>query len=83
MQASPQRLTASLDDVGHGFECHCLRRAGIEDPGNSVLGEGNAYGPGQGSSQKLAFASHATLSFAGAELGDQTVAALPLGMVLA
>ncbi len=41
-------------------------------------GEGNAYGPGQGSSQKLAFASHATLSFAGAELGDQTVATLPL-----
>ena len=42
------------------------------------LGEGNAYGPGQGSVQKLAFASHATISFAGAELGDQTVATLPL-----
>jgi hypothetical protein len=46
--------------------------------GIQFLGEGNAYGPGQGSSQKLAFASHATLSFAGAELGDQTVATLPL-----
>ena len=46
--------------------------------GIRFLGEGNAYGPGQGSSQKLAFASHATLSFAGAELGDQTVATLPL-----
>ena len=41
-------------------------------------GEGNAYGPGQGSAQKLAFASHATLMFAGEELGDQTVATLPL-----
>src|SRR5258708_25000003 len=47
-------------------------------PGLRFLGEGNAYGPGQGSSQKLTFASHATLSFAGAELGDQTVATLPL-----
>jgi hypothetical protein len=46
--------------------------------GIRFLGEGNAYGPGQGSSQKLTFASHATLSFAGAELGDQTVATLPL-----
>ena len=46
--------------------------------GIRFLGEGNAYGPGQGSSQKLAFASHATLRFAGAELGDQTVATLPL-----
>ncbi len=46
--------------------------------GIRFLGEGNAYGPGQGSAQKLAFASHATLSFAGAELGDQTVATLPL-----
>jgi hypothetical protein len=42
------------------------------------LGEGIAYGPGQGSVQKLAFASNATISFAGAELGDQTVATLPL-----
>ena len=41
-------------------------------------GEGNAYGPGQGSAQKLAFASHATLMFAGKELGDQTVATLSL-----
>ena len=46
--------------------------------GIRFLGEGNAYGPGQGSAQKLAFANHATLSFAGAELGDQTVATLPL-----
>jgi len=46
--------------------------------GIRFLGEGNAYGPGQGSAQKLAFASHATISFAGAELGDQTVATLPL-----
>ena len=41
-------------------------------------GEGDAYGPGQGSSQKLAFASHARLRFAGVELSDQTVATLPL-----
>jgi len=46
--------------------------------GIRFLGEGNAYGPGQGSTQKLAFANHATLMFAGEELGDQTVAALPL-----
>jgi hypothetical protein len=46
--------------------------------GIRFLGEGDAYGPGQGSAQKLAFANHATLSFAGAELSDQTVATLPL-----
>jgi len=40
--------------------------------------EGNVDGPGQGSVQKLAFANHATLMFAGEELGDQTVATLPL-----
>jgi hypothetical protein len=39
---------------------------------------GNVDGPGQGSSQKLAFASHTTLMFGGEELGDQTVATLPL-----
>jgi hypothetical protein len=41
-------------------------------------GEGNVYGPGQGSAQKLAFASHAALRFADAELDDQTVATMPL-----
>jgi Aspartyl protease len=46
--------------------------------GIRFLGEGDAYGPGQGSAQRLAFANHATLSFAGAELSDQTVATLPL-----
>jgi Aspartyl protease len=46
--------------------------------GLGLRGEGNAYGPGEGSPQKLAFASHARLRFAGAELGDQTVATLPL-----
>lgn len=40
--------------------------------------EGIAYGPGQGSTQAFAFAAHATLMFAGAELDDQTVATLPL-----
>lgn len=47
--------------------------------GVQFLGEGNAYGPGQGSAQKFAFASHTTLVFAGANLGNQTVATLPLG----
>ncbi len=42
------------------------------------IGEGNAYGPGQGSAQMLKFASHTTLMFGGEELGDQTVATLPL-----
>jgi aspartyl protease len=41
-------------------------------------GEGNVYGPGQGSAQKLAFASHAALRLADAELDDQTVATMPL-----
>ena len=41
-------------------------------------GEGNVYGPGQGSAQKLAFASHAALRLADAELDDQTVAMMPL-----
>src|SRR4029077_1947157 len=35
--------------------------------------------PGQGSTQTWAFAKHTTLMFAGEELGDQTVATLPLG----
>jgi len=46
--------------------------------GIRFLGEGNVDGPGQGSIQKLAFANHATLMFAGEELGDQTVATLSL-----
>ena len=46
--------------------------------GIRFLVEGNVDGPGQGSSQKLAFASHTTLMFGGEELGDQTVATLPL-----
>lgn len=41
-------------------------------------GKGNVYGPGQGSAQKLAFASHAALRLADAELDDQTVATMPL-----
>jgi Aspartyl protease len=47
--------------------------------GLDLLGEGIAYGPGQGATQKFAFARHTTLTFAGAELSDQTVATLPLG----
>jgi hypothetical protein len=46
--------------------------------GIRFLGEGNVDGPGQGSVEKLAFANHTTLMFAGEELGDQTVATLPL-----
>lgn len=46
--------------------------------GLSLRGKGNAYGPGQGSPQKLAYASHTTLRFAGNKLSDQTVATLPL-----
>lgn len=46
--------------------------------GLDFRGEGTAYGPGQGSTQEFAFAGHATLMFAGAELADQTVATLPL-----
>jgi hypothetical protein len=46
--------------------------------GLQFLGEGNAYGPGQGSAQKFAFANHTTLMFAGENLANQTVATLPL-----
>src|SRR5260370_42374493 len=46
--------------------------------GIPFLGEGNVYGRGQGSAQKWALANHAALMFAGEELGDQTVATLPL-----
>jgi hypothetical protein len=46
--------------------------------GLTLRGEGNVYGPGQESSQKLALATNATLEFAGAQLSDQTVATLPL-----
>lgn len=46
--------------------------------GIQFLGEGNVDGPGQGSNQKWAFANHTTLMFAGIDLGDQTVATLPL-----
>src|SRR5260370_22506869 len=41
-------------------------------------GEGKAYGPGQGSATKSAFARNSTLMFAGEDLEDQTVATLPL-----
>ena len=46
--------------------------------GLTLHGEENAYGPGQGSTQKLAFANHTTLTFGGGELTDQTVGTLPL-----
>jgi hypothetical protein len=46
--------------------------------GIPLAGEGSAVGPGQGSVQKLSYSKHATLKFAGKELGDQTVATLPL-----
>lgn len=55
------------------FDESASKNLGIRFPG-----KGNAYGPGQGSAQKLAFASHATLRLAGANLGNQTVATLPL-----
>src|SRR6267378_1261112 len=46
--------------------------------GIRFLGEGNVHGPGQGATQKWAFANHTTLMFGGKDLGDQTVATLPL-----
>lgn len=46
--------------------------------GIRFLGEGNVDGPGQGPNQKWTFANHTTLMFAGIDLGDQTVATLPL-----
>ena len=46
--------------------------------GIRFLGEGNVDGPGQGSTQKWAYANHTTLMFAGKDLGDKTVATLPL-----
>lgn len=46
--------------------------------GLQFVGEGDAYGPGEGSAQKFAFANHTTLMFAGVNLGNQTVATLPL-----
>lgn len=55
------------------FDESVSKNLGIRFPG-----KGNAYGPGQGSAQKLAFASHTSLMFAGASLGNQTVATLPL-----
>ena len=64
-------------DTGSSFTVideSVLRMLGLQ-----FLGEGNAYGPGQGSPQKFAFASHTTLMFAGANLDNQTVASLPLG----
>jgi hypothetical protein len=78
MQASVNgsRLLWMILDTGASvtvFDESVTKTLGIQ-----FLGQGNAYGPGQGSSQKLAFANHATLMFAGEELGDQTVAALPL-----
>src|SRR5258707_15628606 len=45
--------------------------------GIRFLGQGNVDVPGQGSAQKLTFANHATLMFAGEELGDQTVGPRP------
>ena len=56
------------------FDESVLKMLGIPS-----LGEGNVDGPGQGATQTLAFAKHTTLMFAGEELGDQTVATLPLG----
>jgi len=56
------------------FDESVLRMLGIRS-----FGQANVDGPGQGSTQTWAFAKHTTLMFAGEELGDQTVATLPLG----
>jgi Aspartyl protease len=56
------------------FDESVLRMLGIRS-----YGQANVDGPGQGSTQTWAFAKHTTLMFAGEELGDQTVATLPLG----
>jgi len=56
------------------FDESVLRMLGIRS-----FGQSNVDGPGQGSTQTWAFAKHTTLMFAGEELGDQTVATLPLG----
>ncbi len=55
------------------FDESVLRMLGIRS-----FGQANVDGPGQGSTQTWAFAKHTTLMFAGEELGDQTVATLPL-----
>jgi aspartyl protease len=47
--------------------------------GVPFVDEGSVYGPGQGSGQRLVYGKHATLSFGEVELGDQTVASVPLG----
>lgn len=63
-------------DTGSSFTV--IDESVLKIMGLQFLGEGNAYGPGQGTTQKFAFASHTTLLFAGASLGNQTVATLPL-----
>jgi hypothetical protein len=47
--------------------------------GVPFVDERSVYGPGQGSGQRLVYGKHATLSFGEVELGDQTVASVPLG----
>lgn len=56
------------------FDESVLQMLGIRS-----FGQANVDGPGQGAMQTWAFAKHTTLMFAGEELGDQTVATLPLG----
>jgi Aspartyl protease len=56
------------------FDDSVLNMLGIHSFGQAIVD-----GPGQGAMQTWAFAKHTTLMFAGEELGDQTVATLPLG----
>ena len=63
-------------DTGSSFTVideSVLKMLGLE-----AVGEGDAYGPGEGSTQKFAFANHTVLMFAGVNLANQTVATLPL-----
>lgn len=63
-------------DTGSSFTA--IDESVLKTLGLQVAGEGDVYGPGQGVRQKISFANHTTLMFAGVNLGNQTVATLPL-----
>ena len=78
MQASlngSQPLRVILD-TGSSFTV--IDESVLKMRGLQFVGEGDAYGPGEGATQKFAFANHTTLMFAGVNLSNQTVATLPL-----
>ena len=63
-------------DTGSSFTI--VDEAVVRHLGLTLAGDGMVYGPGEGPAPRLEFANHVGVQFAGAELRNRRIAALPL-----